>query len=130
LKPNGVFLVDKKSNAKIVVSEKYPKEKDVKFATQSGPMLLIDGKVHPKFTDGSKNKLPRNGVGIISPTKVVFAISDDDTNFFDFAMLFKEQFKCENALFLDGNVSRMYIPKLKRFEKSGEFGVIIGVTLK
>ncbi len=128
LKPNGVFLVDKNNNAKIVVSEDFTKEKNVKFATQSGPMLLIDGNVHSKLNEGSVNKVIRSGVGIIDSNTVVFAISNTNVNFFDFAMLFKEKYKCKNALFLDGVVSQMYNTDIKRHDKGDKYGVLIYVT--
>lgn len=128
MKPNGIFLLTDKA-AKVIESSSYPDIQDsVVFATQSGPMLLIDGKIHPKFREGSHNVHIRSGVGIISPTKVVFAISNELVNFYDFASLFKEEFGCENALYLDGAISQMYLPALDRLQQGGRFGAMIGVV--
>ncbi len=129
MKPNGVFLLTDKT-AKVIESSHYPqlKEKEeVLYATQSGPMLVIEGQLHPKFNEGSTSTYIRSGVGLIDDTHLVFAISNERVNFWTFAMLFKEKLKCENALYLDGAISQMYLPELKRTELGGDFGVIIGV---
>lgn len=130
LKPNGVFAL-KNKEAVIMESSQFSNwaEKDqVSFATQSGPMLLIDGKVHPKFRSTSSNGNIRSGVGIINPNQVVFAISESNVNFYDFATLFQQQFKCKNALYLDGAISRMFLPALERYDLEGDFGSIIAVS--
>jgi len=98
-----------------------------RVATQSGPLLVIDGKLHPALTDGSKNVHIRNGVGINKDGKVVFVISNQKTNFYDFASLFKEVLECDNALYLDGAISKMFINETNRNE-DGRFGVMIGVV--
>jgi len=126
LKPNGVFFITDKNIAGICVSEKF-KNKDVKYATQSGPMLLADGKIHAAFKEGSANLNIRNGVGILENGKVVFAMSKGEINFYDFANYFKSM-GCKNALYLDGLVSRTYLPSQKWVQTDGNFGVIIGVA--
>ncbi len=82
----------------------------IQTAVQSGPMLLIDGKRHPAFSEGSPNRLRRNGVGVDSQNQLVFAITDTGqrVNFWDFAGLFLH-LGCRNALFLDGNLSQMEV---------------------
>ncbi|MCE3260121.1 MAG: hypothetical protein K0S12_1762, partial [Bacteroidetes bacterium] len=99
----------------------------VDYATQSGPMLVINGKLHPDFREGSKNLNIRNGVGILPDGKILFAISKVPVNFFDFAMYFKKK-GCKNALYLDGFVSRAYLPEKDWQQTDGDFGVIIAVT--
>jgi uncharacterized protein YigE (DUF2233 family) len=128
LQPNGVFVLTK-DRAMVVTTEAYAgiKEK-VLFATQSGPMLVINGKLHPSFTKGSQNLNIRSGVGIDSTGKVVLAITNKPGNYYDFATLFQEVFGCRQALFLDGAICRMYLPALDRYELGGEFGAMIGVT--
>ncbi|MEO0896737.1 MAG: phosphodiester glycosidase family protein [Bacteroidota bacterium] len=125
LKPNGVFYLDD-SGANIMESESFASEKpSAHLATQSGPMLLINGKIHPKFREGSSNLNIRNGVGIINNETVVFIISRQAVNFYDFAMVFKEKFSCKNALYLDGAISKMYLPELDRKDLSGNLGPLL-----
>lgn len=126
MRPNGIFLIDNEG-AKVVETTKFDQDTSTIFATQSGPMLLIDGAIHPAFNEGSKNVHIRNGVGIADDGSVVFAISNKPINFYDFASLFKEKYGCRNALYLDGFVSKCHLPKLGRNDKGGNFGVIIGV---
>lgn len=87
--------------------------KVLRAATQSGPLLIMDGKMNPKFNQGSPNLNRRNAVGINDKTKeIVFIVSDDFVNFFDLSSLFFE-LGCSNALYLDGVVSTYYAPKVK-----------------
>lgn len=90
-------------------------------------MLVIDGKLHPKFNEGSKNLNIRNGVGILPNGNVLFAMSKKKINFYDFAQYFKK-LGCKNALYLDGFVSRTYLPSKGYKTNGGKFGVIIGVV--
>jgi uncharacterized protein YigE (DUF2233 family) len=129
LQPNGIFVLTA-TEAVIVPTTQYQSIKEkILYATQSGPLLVINGRVHPSFTKGSQNLNIRSGVGIDTAGNVVFAISNTLTNYYDFAMLFKEQLRCDQALFLDGAISKMYLPALQRKELGGEFGVMIGVTV-
>lgn len=126
LQPNGVFYITKDKKAAISTTQAFV-SRSVVFATQSGPMLLINGAIHPAFKQGSANLNIRNGVGILPDGKVVFAISREPVNFYDFALYFK-QLGCRNALYLDGFVSRMYLPEKDWRQVDGNFGVMIGVT--
>jgi uncharacterized protein YigE (DUF2233 family) len=81
MKPNGVFLVTNDKRAVICVTEKFHNQSNIAFATQSGPMLLIDGEVHPAFKKGSANLNIRNGVGILPDHRVIFAMSKQEVNF-------------------------------------------------
>lgn len=129
LHPNGVFFQDS-TGVRITTSEQYIQSADssVEFATQSGPMLLIDGEIHPGFNPESKHRKLRSGVGIMDSSRVVFAISDGPITFYDFATLFQERFGCKNALYLDGVISRMYMPELEMLDEGGGFGGMISVT--
>lgn len=126
LKPNGVFFITTKNTAGICITEKFKRD-NVKYATQSGPMLVIDGQIHPEFKEESTNLNIRNGVGILKNGKIIFAMSKEEINFYDFANYFKKQ-GCINALYLDGFVSRTYLPSENWNQTDGNFGVIIGVT--
>lgn len=127
LKPNGVFFLTKDNKAHVCQTKDFADNGQVNFATQSGPMLLIDGQIHQAFKKGSANVNIRNGVGILPDNKVVFAMSKQEVNFYDFAEFFKS-IGCRNALYLDGFVSRAYLPEEDWVQLDGNFGVIIGVT--
>jgi len=128
MQPNGVFFITA-SKAQVVTSDVYNKYKnEAIFATQSGPMLVIDGAINSNFKQGSINTYIRSGVGITGSGKAIFAISEEPVNFYDFAALFKDSLKCNNALYLDGAISKMYLPALNRLDADGSFGVMIGVT--
>lgn len=128
MQPNGVFLLTK-SDAKVVSSQEFSDyNRQAIYATQSGPMLVHKGVVNNNFTDGSANINIRSGVGVNGQGRVVFAISQELVNFYDFASLFKDDLKCDNALFLDGAISRMYLPQLHINDTGGNFGAMIGVV--
>jgi uncharacterized protein YigE (DUF2233 family) len=124
LQPNGVFYLRKDFTPVICKTSEIKINNDILFATQSGPLLLIDGRVHPKFNEGSKNLNIRNGVGILPNGKILFAMSKAEVNFYDFASYFRAK-GCTNALYLDGFVSRTYLPSKKYKQIDGNFGVII-----
>lgn len=127
LKPNGVFYITDNNTPVVCQTEDFKTDKTIKYATQSGPMLIIDGQVHSAFKADSKNLNIRNGVGILPDNTILFAMSKKEINFYDFAMYFKNQ-GCKNALYLDGFVSRTYLPEQNWLQTDGNFGVIIGVT--
>lgn len=127
LKPNGVFFLDTAGNAGIVTSDKFRDSDRIRYATQSGPMLVIDSTIHPAFIAGSRNLNIRNGIGILSDGRLLFAISRTEVNFHDFATYFLMH-GCTNALYLDGFVSRAYLPDRQWAQTDGELGVLIGVT--
>lgn len=117
------------NEAQIVETKKFKNNSEIKFATQSGPMLLLNGTINPVFQKQSKNLNIRNGVGILNDGTLVFVMSKKEINFYDFALMFREM-KCQNALFLDGFVSRTYLPEKNWVQEDGDFGVIIAVSEK
>jgi uncharacterized protein YigE (DUF2233 family) len=128
LKPNGVFVITRDKEASVQLSQDYSASpQNVWLATQSGPMLVINGNIHPAFREGSSNLNIRNGVGILSSGQVVFAISRQEVNFFDFASLFRDRLGCDNALYLDGVISKIYAPTLGRNDLGGQLGPMIAV---
>ena len=128
LKPNGVFLV-KQGKAEIVETSKYQDSSDISFAIQSGPMLVSNRVVNPLFEENSQSKYIRSGVGITPVGNTVFAISNEPVTLYEFASFFKENLGCNNALYLDGAISEMYVTKFRENTKE-EFSVIIGVMGK
>lgn len=130
-KPNGVFYVGD-DEAGVLETERFLNVRpETSFATQSGPMLVIDGDIHPAFIVDSTDRKPRNGVGASSPTEVHFVITEGRVNFYDFARFFRDGLGCDNALFLDGgSAPALYAPELNRSDSPGHggFGPIIGVV--
>ena len=125
---NGVFIIDKSGNARIIKAKDYNKYKQsTKSATQSGPLLLYNGKINPNFNKDSSNLKIRSGVGLISSTEAVFIISNNPVNFHDFAAIFRDKYNCTHALYLDGVISKMYLPEINRMDNGGNFSGIIGV---
>jgi len=129
MKPNGVFWVED-GRAGISVSEAYISEgRDPDFATQSGPMLVIDGELHPTINPDGTSRKRRNGVGVSADGRTVhFVISDSLVTFHDFASVFSDRLETPNALFLDGQVSRIYAPAMSRNEQGMDMGPIVGVV--
>jgi uncharacterized protein YigE (DUF2233 family) len=128
LKPNGVFYVAS-GTAGVLETEAYAKRGSrVDFATQSGPMLVIDGQIHPKFSPNGTSAKRRNGVGVVDGRTVMFAISDGFVTFYDFARLFRDELHCGNALFFDGSVSSLYAPELSRNDGLVPLGPIVAVV--
>lgn len=127
LQPNGVFYITKNNTPVITTSQNFKINNSINYATQSGPLLIIDGELHPKFNKGSSNFNIRNGVGILPNGNLLFAMSKEKINFYDFASFFKNK-GCENALYLDGFISKTYLPSKHWGRLEGEFGVIIAET--
>jgi len=124
MKPNGVFFIRANNSAGICITESFKAEEELLYATQSGPMLLINGNIHHRFNKGSANVNIRNGVGLLPNGCLLFAMSKGPINFYDFASYFKDM-GCQNALYLDGFVSRTYLPAHKCIQLDGSFAVII-----
>ena len=134
LKPNGVFWIGQENgvrSAGVASTEEFlatvPVEV-VRYATQSGPMLVIDGKLHPRFLEDSTSRKRRNGVGVKGNGEVDFVISDGFVTFHQFARFFRDVLKSENALFLDGTISRLHAPALDRSDRGAKMGPIVGVV--
>lgn len=129
LLPNGVFCVG--DTFAVIESRSYAASlPNCRYASQSGPMLVIDGKLHPKFLRGSPSKLIRNGVGVSADgSMAVFAIANDPVNFHAFARLFRDGLGLPNALYFDGKISRLYAPDLGRNDLGFPLGPIVGTVV-
>lgn len=127
LLPNGVFWING-NQAHVSETKSFQRRGIVPdFATQSGPMLVINGKLHPRFLKASDSVKIRNGVGVSADGKTIyFAISHSTINFWDFGTLFQKELKTPNALFLDGTVSALSAPGVSRGGWR-ELGPMIGV---
>ncbi len=129
LLPNGVLCIREGRADVFETLDFVDQSPDCAFATQSGPMLVIDGELHPRFLPDSTSRYVRNGVGTSSDgTRAVFAISDDYVTFHEFGSLFRDVLETPNALFLDGNISRMYERASNRSDVGFSLGPIVGVV--
>jgi uncharacterized protein YigE (DUF2233 family) len=127
LKPNGVFFVAG-DRVGVLETGAYLKQRlRPDLATQSGPMLVIDGKLHPRFIRYGASRKRRGGVGARDNHTVVFAVSDSEVSFQEFGRLFRDDLKCRNALFLDGgSVPSLYVPAMKAGANFLRIGPMIG----
>ena len=131
LKPNGVFFLTG-AGAYIVESSRFESMSEpVRYAVQSGPLLVSAGVIHPRFTPGSKNCRLRSGVGVDADGTVYLVISNGTVNFYDFSIFFRDQLSCPDALYLDGAISELYAPTLGRVVVGQEkYAGILGVMMK
>ncbi len=129
LLPNGVFCIGD-GRADVIETKAFIAAKPAcRHATQSGPMLVIDGALHPRFIKGSDSRYIRNGVGTSADgSRAVFAISQTAVNFYDFGTLFRDVLKLPNALYFDGNISRLYRRGAGGFNLGRPLGPIVGTV--
>ena len=125
LMPNGVFQVHQDGRAEVLASGRWKPSRTIRVATQSGPMLVIDGKLHPAFDQDGSSRHIRNGVGIAPDGNARFVISDDPVSLGKFARFFRDRLKCRNALFFDGAVSALWDPASYRRDITVPLGPII-----
>ena len=128
MKPNGVFWIGDGVAGVTETSRYLARTPPARYATQSGPMLIVEGRIHPKIKPGGTSQKIRNGVGACEGGAIVFAIADEPVTFDAFARLFRDGLKCQNALFLDGSVSSLYAPELSRDDELAPIGPIVGVV--
>lgn len=126
--PNGVLCI-RPGQARVfetLVFEQMSSRCD--FATQSGPMLVIDGALHPRFLPDSTSRFVRNGVGTTdSGDRAVFAISNQPVTFYEFARFFRDGLGLPLSLYFDGNVSQLHAPGLGRSDRGRAMGPIVAV---
>lgn len=110
LLPNGVFSIDTAGHASVQTTAAFAASHlQAQVASQSGPMLVIDGQLNPHFDADSDSLKWRSGVCAPTPGRVVFAVSNGPVNFHDFASLFRDKLGCRDALYLDGTLSQIYV---------------------
>jgi uncharacterized protein YigE (DUF2233 family) len=127
LLPNGVLCMEA-GRLTIIESRAFAAARPAcQHATQSGPMLVIDGNYHPRFMPDSDSRLIRNGVGVSADgQRAVFVISDSAVNLWEFARFFRDYLRLPQALYIDGRVSRLHAPDLGRSDWGLPMGPIIG----
>ncbi|MBY6203002.1 phosphodiester glycosidase family protein [Maritalea mobilis] len=130
LLPNGVLCLND-HEADVIESRRFAENPpECQYATQSGPMLVIDGDLHPRFLASGTSLNIRNGVGISADGERLFlAISDEPVNFHHFGRFFRDYLETPNALYFDGRVSRLHAPGIGRSDLGFPVGPIIGVVM-
>ena len=109
--PNGVFWI-RGNRAGVSESRAYERLNiSPDYASQSGPLLVQGGRLHPSFNEGSTSVKLRSGVGVCAGGVVKFAMSEGAVNFYDFARFFRDTLHCPDALYLDGSISTFYTPE-------------------
>jgi uncharacterized protein YigE (DUF2233 family) len=130
LRPNGVFCIRPDGGFGVIESRAFRDTgATCRYATQSGPMLVIDGALHPRFLPDSVSRYVRNGVGVSADGKrAVLAMSRGRVNFHEFARLFRDALGLPQALYFDGNISRLYAPSLGRNDFGFPMGPVVGLV--
>ena len=129
LLPNGVFCIRPGRTDVFETLDFVRQDIDCRFASQSGPMLVINGKLHPKFMTDSDSTFLRNGVGTSADGQnAYFVISENPLNFHTFARFFRDHLGLPQALYFDGNISRLFSPELDRHDRGFPMGPIVGVV--
>lgn len=131
MKPNGVFYGSGgewrvRSTPDFLSNVKERPE----FGTQSGPMLVIDGKLHPEITQDGPSRLIRNAVGVDEQGRAHFVISNAPVSFGKLARFYRDELKVKNALYLDGNVSLLWNPATDRLDTGVPIGPMVVVERK
>lgn len=129
MKPNGVLWSGADGRVHVLTTDDYIAAKPASvWATQSGPMLVIDGALHPDFSMDGRSRYVRNGVGVASDGAAFFVISDTPVSFGKLARFFRDHLRTPNALYLDGSVSSLWAPSLNRMDAHSKLGPLIVVT--
>jgi len=129
LLPNGVFFGEANGPWHVLDTEAFADriEDRPQFATQSGPMLVIDGELHPDIDpDGDSRKI-RNAVGVDTSGRAHFVISEAPISFGKLARYYRDVLNVDNALFLDGSVSQIWDVANERLDTGPEIGPLIVV---
>lgn len=128
LKPNGIFVVTE-TGARVVETSQYAQIKErVILATQSGPLLVHNDRIHPALNANSQSRFIRNGVGVATPNEAVFVITEEPVNFHELATFFRDTLHCPNALYFDGTVSSLYSTQLKRNDVRADLGTFVVIA--
>jgi hypothetical protein len=110
--PNGIFYIGK--NGVDIVETSFLQNYDgIDFALQSGPLLVINNAVNPKFKPSSNNQFARSAVGIRNSgnrKELIFVTSLEPVSFYDIATFMKYHENCERAIHLESINAFMTYP--------------------
>lgn len=128
--PNGVFCAGGSIPFQVIESRAFAQARpNCRLATQSGPMLVIDGDLHQRFLVDSDSRYVRNGVGVSPDGQTAwFAISDRPVTFHEFGRLFRDGLGARDALYFDGSISRLFAPSVNRADFGRSLGPMIGLV--
>ncbi len=131
VQPNGVFILTANS-AEIFATDKVTEtwmqlSPTIRYATQSGPLLLQSGQINPIFTQRSESRVIRNAVCTKSSTDIALVKSRMPINFYNFAQTLRDEVGCRDALYLDGVISQLY--PIDSGDMAPKFGPMIGVVV-
>lgn len=128
--PNGVFCI---TDTRFLVQETRAFDTarpDCRYASQSGPLLVMAGMLHPRFLENATSRHVRNGVGVSQDGQTAwFVLSDRAVSFHDFARLFRDGLGVPDALYFDGNISRLFAPELGRDDAGFPMGPMVGLLV-
>ncbi|HEX2591640.1 MAG TPA: phosphodiester glycosidase family protein [Rhizomicrobium sp.] len=128
LKPNGVLSVAHNGTVHVETTEAFAAaHRRTEWATQSGPMLVVSGKLHPRITKDGPSKNIRNAVGIRDAHTALFVISNTPVSFGRLARFLRDGLGCPDALYLDGAISSLWVPSQRRRDQGAELGPMIVV---
>ncbi len=128
--PNGIFCFGPGRAAVIETRAYAANPPECRYATQSGPMLVIEGALHPRFLPDGTSRYIRNGVGVSSDgARAIFVISEQSVTFYEFARYFRDGLGVPQALYFDGSISRLHAPALERSDPGFAMGPIVGVVV-
>jgi uncharacterized protein YigE (DUF2233 family) len=128
LLPNGVFYgTDESWEVRTAESFEATVRDRPQFGTQSGPMLVIDGALHPAIAVDGASRLIRNAVGVDADGQAHFVISNAPVSLGKLARLYRDKLDVMNALHLDGTVSSLWNPAAGRMDEGAQIGPIIVV---
>jgi uncharacterized protein YigE (DUF2233 family) len=131
LKPNGIFFVENGRAAVMETGRYLAGGHAPELATQSGPMLLVEGELHPRFIENSPSRYVRNGVCASQDGRTVhLVLSRRAVNFWDFALFFRDTLGCRDALFFDGQVSSLFYPAAGVDYRRDRLGPMLAVTAR
>ncbi|TGN60075.1 hypothetical protein E4L95_11145 [Paracoccus liaowanqingii] len=128
--PNGVFCTGGDRPFVVIETLEFAETRpDCRLASQSGPMLVIAGELHPRFLVDSDSRYIRNGVGVAPDGQTAwFAISSRPVTFHEFGRFFRDGLGVRDALYFDGSISRLYAPAVRRADFGRSMGPIIGLV--
>ena len=132
MKPNGVFYIPSRGQWRIRSTDDFYStvlDRPL-FGTQSGPMLVVKGELHPEISENGESRKIRNAVGVGSDGKAHFVISEAPISFGKLARYFRDKVKTPNALFLDGTVSSLWDPANNRMDAVSTLGPLLVVEKK